>query len=77
MRGISIEIRVVTAPMTAHCQTHSCACASMSDSMELRNASDKSKGSSSSAASVDFNLFHAVAFRYANVPAELSIVMAN
>jgi len=76
-KGSPIEIRIVTAPMTAHCHTHSCACASMSDSMELRNASDKSKGSPSSAASVDFNLVRADAFRYENVPAALSIINAG
>jgi len=59
-------------PMTAHCHTHSCACASMSDSIELRNASDKSQGSPSSSGREAFSLGHAVPFRYENVPAELS-----
>jgi hypothetical protein len=45
--------------------------------MELRNASDKSKGSSSSAASVDFSLVLADAFRYENVPAAFSIINAG
>ena len=60
-------------PMTAHCHTHSCACASMSDSIELRYASDKSQGSPSSSGREAFSLGHAVPFKYENVPAELSM----
>jgi hypothetical protein len=59
--------------MTAHCHTHSCACASMSDSIESRNASDKSEGSPSSSGREAFSLGHADAFKYENVPAELSV----
>jgi hypothetical protein len=44
----------------------------MSDSMELRNASDKSKGSPSSSDREAFSLGHAEAFRYESVPAEFS-----
>jgi hypothetical protein len=59
-------------PMTAHCHTHSCACASMRDSIAARNAVDKSNGSSSSLQSEALSLGHACAFKYENDPAELS-----
>jgi hypothetical protein len=39
--------------------------------MELRNASDKSKGSPSSSEREAFSLSHADALRYESVPAEL------
>jgi len=61
------------SPMTAHCHTHSCACANMSDSMELINASAKSKGSPSSSGREAFSLGNTDAFRYENVPAEFSM----
>jgi hypothetical protein len=45
----------------------------MSDSMALRNGSDKSKGSPSSSEREAFSLFHADVFRYERVPAELLV----
>jgi hypothetical protein len=59
-------------PMTAHCHTHSCACASMRDSIAARNAADKSNDSSSSLESEALSLGHVCVFKYKNVPAELS-----
>jgi len=45
----------------------------MSNSMALRKASDKSRGSPPSSEMEAFSLFHADVFRYERVPAEFLV----